>query len=293
MFRPFALIATLAALALPLASPASGKEHARVVDQLPVLANLTHIAHRSERLDRDFQIFIKRSDAAGEDSGPLPVIYFLDADQAFPLMAAYTWALTFGEEMPPSIIVGIGYGSIADGVNFRGTDYTVSSAERQEAGGADTFLDVLEQEIFPLVEGQVEADPDRRTLVGQSLGGHFVIHQAITRPGMVSLGIAVNPAIHDSPQTFYDAVAALDSDTAVQSLYISSADNDAPRFREPGLELIRRLAAHQNLPWCLKIDQLDDHTHLSSMPRAFRQAMRWHIGEQPYCGAIDPRLLEQ
>ncbi len=283
------------ALLLPLAMPAYAQEQEqetpRVVDRLPVLAGLTHIDHHSDRLGRNLQIFIKRSDAARNDPGPLPVVYLLDADQTFPLMSAYTWSLTFSEEMPPSIIVGIGYGSVARGQNFRNTDYTVPSTEREEAGGADTFLEVLEQEIFPLVESQIDADPTRRTLVGQSLGGHFVIHQAITRPGLVALGIAVNPAIHNSPQTFYDAVAALSDGEHAQRLYISSAENDVPRFRDPALGLIERVAAKPGLPWCIKIDQLDDHTHLSSMPRAFRQAMRWSNSEQVDCGVIDQRLL--
>ena len=288
-----ALLALMAAgLMLTPAKTALAQDDVRVVDRLQVLSNVEHIEHRSQRLGRSFQIFIKRSDAAPADAGPLPIIYLLDADQSFPLIASYSWSLTFSEEMPPSIIVGIGYGSVASGVNFRNTDYTVPSEMREEAGGAATFLEVLEEEIFPLVEARVDADPSQRTLVGQSLGGHFVLYQAIKRPGLVNLGIAINPAIHNSPDYFYDAIESFDPAETGQSLYISSADEDVSRFRDPALTLIQRIADRERLPWCTRIEQLDDHKHLTSMPRAFRQAMRWHGQAPRTCGEIDPRLVE-
>lgn len=289
------ILALLFALALPASAVAEAHGEPppdRVVDRMAVMSNVKHIDHYSERLGRNLQIFIKRSDAARADAGPLPVVYMLDADQTFPLMASYTWSLTFSEEMPPSIIVGIGYGSTAPGVNFRNTDYTVPSDVRAEAGGTDRFLDVFEHEIIPLVEAEVEADPTRRVLMGQSLGGHFVIHQALARPGLFALGIAINPAIHNSPEHFYEAVAAFDGETHKQRPFISTADGDAARFREPAIELYRRLARADSLPWCLRVEQLDDHNHLTSMPRAFRQAMRWNGLEDPPCGEIDPRLIE-
>ena len=54
----------------------------------------------------------------------------------------------------------------------------------------------------------------------------------------------------------------------------------------------RAIADRDRLPWCTRIEQLDDHKHLTSMPRAFRQAMRWHGQSPRNCGEIDPRLVE-
>ena len=95
----------LFAFLLALLVPASAEAHedqplARVVDRMQTLSNVIHIEHRSQRLERNLQIFIKRSDAAPEDAGPLPIVYMLDADQTFPLIASYSWSLTFSEEMP-------------------------------------------------------------------------------------------------------------------------------------------------------------------------------------------------
>lgn len=280
----------LAALAL-VATPSLNAEQPRVVDKLPVLAGTEHIEHLSPALERPFQIFIKRPDIAPPEGESVPVIYVLDADQAFPLLASYSWSLTFSEEMPPSVIVGIGYGSTAQGVNFRGTDYTVPSATREGTGGADAFIDVIESEIMPLVESKIDDEIGARTLVGQSLGGHFVLYQALAKPGLFDLGIAINPAIHNSPEWFMEQLEALEPTGQKQSLFISMADNDVPRFAVPGRAFVSALADKQNLPWCVRAEWLSDHMHLTSMPRAFRQAMRWQAQPEPECGMIDPEIV--
>lgn len=282
-----------AALALSMLPAAASAGDAPIAERLPVLAGTQHIEHVSPLLGRPLQIFIKRPAGASEDGDePLPIIYALDADQAFPLLASYSWALTFNEEMSPAILVGIGYGSIAQGVNMRGTDYTVPSATREGTGGAATFLEVIEQEIIPLVEAQVSADPERRMLVGQSLGGHFVLYQALERPGLFDLGLAINPAIHNSPEWFMEALATRGDVDGEQALFVTSAEDDVPRFGNPARQFL--LAAQANPPQglCIAARVLDDHQHLTSMPAAFRAAMRWQADPERTCGEFDPRLAE-
>lgn len=278
-----------AGLAFQAVQSAPAPEAGRVIDRLPVLAGTQHIEHVSPRLQRPLQLFVKTPDIMPEGGGPLPIIYVLDADQAFPLLAAYSWSLTFSEEMAPSILVGIGYGSTQSGVNFRSTDYSVPAEGRPQSGGAETFLAVIEQEIMPLVEASVNADPARRTLVGQSMGGHFVLYQALTRPGLFELSVAINPAIHHSPDWFNEALSRAPEGDA-QRLFISMADEDFWRFAAAGRQWVRGLAARDTMPWCVRVEMLEDHLHLTSMPRAFRQAMRWRQDGDAPCGYIDPVL---
>jgi predicted alpha/beta superfamily hydrolase len=277
-------------LAIIFASSAvSAQETDRVVDKIPVLADTIHITHNSERLGRSFEIFIKTSDQAGEQER-LPIIYVLDADQSFPLITSYSWALTLAEEMQPSIIVGIGYGAENFPPNMRGTDYT-APGDRPHYGGADAFTEVLKEEIFPRVEAITRADPERRILMGQSLGGQFVLHAALNQPGLVDLGIAINPALHRNLPLFLEMLSQTQAGSHQQHLYVSSADGDDDRFRLPAIEFIAAASQRDDLPWCLRIDQLEDHGHLTSMPRSFRNALRWYARDKPACGAIDDRLL--
>jgi predicted alpha/beta superfamily hydrolase len=232
------------------------------------------------------QIFIKPSPLIDSDGPPPPIVYILDAEQSFPLLAAYSWSLTFTEEMPPSIIVGIGYGTSNPSINKRNRDYT-APGDNPQYGGADIFMDVLEKEIFPKVEALTGGNPEQRILVGQSLGGQFVVHAALNKPGLVDLGIAINPALHNNLPLFRDALAKTEGETQLQSLYITSAAQDADRFRIPARVFIAEADAKQDLPFCLKTEILADHTHLSSMPRAFRNGMRWHHGDKNDCENTD------
>lgn len=289
------LLAALLALAtLPAAAAAHDEQ---ITERLPALAGTVHVEHVSPLLERPLQVFIKAPAGLPDDHAePLPIIYLLDADQTFPMLASYSGWLTASEEMPPSILVGIGYGSTARGVNFRNTDYTVPSASREEAGGAETFLKVIEQEIIPLVESGLPAAPPHRTLVGQSLGGHFVFYQALTRPGLFDLGIAINPAIHNSPDWFLNQLDERGESAGEQDLFVTSAENDVPRFGNPGRRFL--LAAKENPPagLCIQAHVLAGHQHLTSLPAAFRMAMLWN-GSGPrraekVCGVYDPRLAE-
>lgn len=282
IWKSLRLLAALLLTTFATTAPLSVAAQDRVIDKLPVLAGTTHIDHASPLLERNLQVFIKPSPLIDPDGPPPPIVYLLDADQTFPLMAAYSWSLTFSEEMPPSIIVGIGYGATNRAVNKRNTDYT-APGDNPQYGGADAFMDVLEKEIFPKVEELTGGDAKRRTLMGQSLGGQFVVHAALNRPGLVNLGIAVNPALHNNLPLFLDMLAKVDDTQKRQSLYISSADGDADRFRIPGRQFIAQIDAHKALPFCLKTDILIDHMHLTSMPRAFRNAMRWYRSGRSDC----------
>lgn len=275
------IFAPLVAATLMLAaSPVAAED--RVIDKLATLSGTVHIDHASPLLGRNLQIFIKASPLIDPEGDPPPIIYVLDAEQAFPLLSAYSWSLTFSEEMPPSIIVGIGYGTSNPSINMRNRDYTAPGSNPQY-GGADLFMDVLENEIFPRVEALSGGDPTRRILVGQSLGGQFVVHAALNKPGLVDLGIAINPALHNNLPLFREMLAMSEGETRLQSLYISSAEQDADRYRLPARLFIAEADTKESLPFCLKTDILEDHTHLSSMPRAFRNGIRWHYGDRVNC----------
>lgn len=237
-----------------------------LTQHLPVLTGTRHIAHHSPMLGRTLHLFIRQPDLSTEEPGPAkryPVIYLLDGDQTYPLIAAYHFYLQFAGEAPPATLVGIAYGTIDPAVNMRTTDLTAPAEGNAQYGGADRFLAALEQEIFPLVEGDM-VDRERRVLVGQSLGGQFVLHAALRRPGLFQLGIAVNPALHRNLAAFTEALAKPAPVSRPSWLYMSSADND-----------------DSALPWTLKAETLSDETHLSSLPRAYRNALRWRAGPAP------------
>ncbi len=205
-----------------------------------------------------------------------PTIYLLDGGELFPLFTAYYRYLHFGEEMPAAIIVGISYGSDTfEGGNFRSTDYTAASNEREYWGGASAFQKVLQDEVFPLIENNYRSQSDKRIIFGHSLGGQFVLYTAQTEPDLFWGYIASNPALHRNLPFFLQEARPSPEEGDRPRLFVGSGSNDSPQFRAPALKWIEHWSAVNDTPWHLKTMTLEGHTHMSAPPIAFRQGMHW------------------
>ncbi|MDH3639825.1 MAG: alpha/beta hydrolase-fold protein [Gammaproteobacteria bacterium] len=231
----------------------------------------------SEIIGRRYHIFVMLPD--GYEQSPeedYPTIYLLDGGALFPLLSAYYRYLNVGEEIPDAIIVGISYGSdnFEDG-NYRATDYTAMSPERDFWGGADKFQKFLSDELFPLIERTYRSRADRRVLFGQSIGGQFVLYTALTKPDIFWGHIASNPALHRNLPFFLQEHGKVAIAGEPSRLFVASGSMDDPRFRVPALEWIERWSNNDDNPWRLKTITLEGHTHMSAPPASFRQGMTW------------------
>ena len=231
----------------------------------------------SEILGRHFHIFIMLPDGY-EQSGDkeYPTIYLLDGGSLFPLLSAYYRYLNFGDEIPDSIIVGISYGSDNfENGNFRATDYTARSSERDYWGGAEKFQRFLSDELLPFIERAYRSSPDRRVIFGQSIGGQFVLYTALTRPDLFWGHIASNPALHRNLPFFLQEHGKAESGGEQSRLFVGSGSRDDPRFRVPTLEWIEHWSNNNDNPWQLETVNLEGHTHMSAPPACFRQGLVW------------------
>lgn len=208
-----------------------------------------------------------------------PTVYLLDGGVTYPLLSGYYRYLVLGEEIPEAIIVGIAYGT-ADwqAGNNRGHDYTAPAPDRDHYGGAAAFQELLRTEVLPLIERNYRADPTRRILFGQSLGGQFVLFTALTEPELFWGHIASNPALHRNLPFFLPG-ASPPHETTGSRLFVASGSHDDPVFRVPALEWIRAWSETDSRPWRLETRTLEGHGHFSAVPAAFRQGMRWLFGD--------------
>lgn len=141
-------------------------------------------------------------------SGGYPVIYALDGHAIFHTLAETARLQTRKPHgFDPVLIVAIGYPS---GEPFDMTrrcyDFTLP-AEKQslpkrkdgkewpEHGGADHFLDLLQEEIMPMISDLYVVDKQRQALFGHSLGGLLVLHALYTRPALFTHYAAGSPSI--------------------------------------------------------------------------------------------------
>jgi uncharacterized protein len=286
------MLSALMGIALGSPNPAHARERAPdadpagALDALHGLKSTDYFVHQSPSLGRPFHIYVKVPENAERGAAKLPVIYLLDGGETFPIIAAYSHYLTFAEEMPEAIIVGISYGTDdPENGNMRVTDFTAPAADNPAYGGAEKFLQMIENELIPRIERDYPADVKRRALVGMSLGGQFVLYAASNKPDLFDGFVAINPALHRNLPRFLDALKDIPSTEGANQarFYVVSTGDDDPRFREPAAQWISAAKAMKSRPWCLNIDQIDGESHLSGLPRAFRNAMRWMNETKPRC----------
>jgi predicted alpha/beta superfamily hydrolase len=233
-----------------------------------------HVVH-SESLDKRYELLVGLPD--GYMTSPAieyPTVYVLDGGALYPMFRSYLQFLQLGGDAPELILVGISYGTNDwQQGNDRSHDYTAPTDEREFWGGAKEFQAFLADELIPFVESEYRSRSDRRVLFGRSLGGQFVLYSAQTEPELFWGRIASNPALHRNLPLF---LSLQPPDTPVEAhLFVSSAAEDDPRFREPALEWMRHWAAAPTTPWRLHTETLEGHGHFSTPAAAFRAGIRW------------------
>ncbi|MEI6456253.1 MAG: alpha/beta hydrolase-fold protein [bacterium] len=122
-----------------------------------------------------------------------PVIYLLDAESQFIHTAGIIRFLAATNNMPPSILVSI--------VNTQRNRDLAPPSEipgDQEhltgSGGTEKFHAFLSKELIPYIEKNYRTEPFR-ILMGQSLGGLFVIHTLVNHPASFQGYIASSPSL--------------------------------------------------------------------------------------------------
>ncbi|WP_326533212.1 alpha/beta hydrolase [Pseudorhodoferax sp.] len=171
--------------------------------------------YRSERFGlesadgrRRYRVQLALPNAAPPAAG-YPLLVMLDGNAAF---AALGDGLLAGQADSgrPLAIAALGY-ETEQGLDVaaRAFDYTPpvpgesptwdDANRKRPGGGADLFLDLLEQQVLPAVQRRVPCDPARSTLWGHSYGGLLALYTLFTRPQLFPRYAAADPSLwwHD------------------------------------------------------------------------------------------------
>ena len=142
---------------------------------------------QSSILEEERQLLVSLPADYGATDQPLPVIYLLDGRAHFRLTTATVELLVRNARMPRSMVVGIANTS-------RSRDFTSVAVDGRPSGGAARFLDFLDNEVIPFIDGNFRTAP-HRTLIGHSLGGLLVMNALADRPELFQAAIAISPAV--------------------------------------------------------------------------------------------------
>ncbi|TCM22183.1 hypothetical protein EDF56_101865 [Novosphingobium sp. PhB165] len=129
-----------------------------------------------------------------------PVLWLLGGEDDFAIATMTARRLARSEGIAEGVIVTIESGSL----ERRIADYTPAvpgyaipkgfPASGVPTGGAERFLDLIEETFRPLVEGRWHLDPAQQTLAGHNFGGLLALHSLFTRRCYSTI-VAVNPSL--------------------------------------------------------------------------------------------------
>ncbi|WP_088329358.1 alpha/beta hydrolase-fold protein [Lacimicrobium sp. SS2-24] len=222
---------------------------------------------------KEFHVFVSLPHGYSEDT-KYPAIYLIDGGIMFPMLASYNNYLSISEELPPMIVVGISYGvSSFEQGNSRGHDFTLPSTVAGHYGGAEAFSNLLKRKVINQIETRFSANPEKRILFGQSLGGQFALYMAMYGDPIFWAHIASNPALHNNVEAFLNPVTA--STKHKRWLYVAQGSDDSERFRVAGNQWRLHWQKADTGTLHKNIVVLPNETHLSAPPSAFRNGLAW------------------
>lgn len=217
----FALLAALVALGAPAAQ---AQAPAAPAPETPApMLRAQQLDFTSKITGRAYRVFISRPVIPGPPGG-YPVVYMFDANANFGTVSEAARLLSSAGEARAAVIVGIGYptDSLLAVTALRLKDLTTpTTAERLAAGppsagltpantgNLDAFLQVVAQEVKPLVAARMKIDPADQTLFGHSLGGLAVLRALFTEPTAYRTYVAASPSIWWDGKSVLEGEAAL------------------------------------------------------------------------------------
>lgn len=279
-----AILAWLVLIAMPPApAPAATGNvpaHGSVpLDHLPALKGdyFPLVAASSGRVHHIYVRYPEGYDPAAATR--YPVVYLLDGDSLFPLLAPTHLFLHYDEKLPEAIVVGIAYGGFDPAINKRGIDFTApGTGTEPDQGGAPRFLAFLREQLVPEVERRYAADPARRVLLGQSRGGYFVLWSALADPDLFWGRIASNPAHGPARERLFEQPASLHRRQDLR-VAVASGTRDTAERRRIARDWTSFWAPRADAPWRVEFIEIPDGTHAASIGETYRRAMLWLFRE--------------
>jgi predicted alpha/beta superfamily hydrolase len=253
---------------------------------------------RSEHVDQVFSIDVWVPIGM---PGPHPVVYALDGNGYFGLAAQTVGPQIFGRELPPMILVGIGYeiDSPMEVVALRTRDLLPTDvegfAQRMTAqgtplpdgvrpGGADAFLTFINQELKPFIEARYSVNVEDQTLVGDSYGGTFATHVLLNSTDSFDRYVIGSPVAQWDDDFLFDNLAAYakEHDALPVTLFMSAGGLEIENgILDSTSRMIAAIEAEEFKDLELTTYIFPDETHTSVIGATLSRGLRAVFGTWP------------
>jgi predicted alpha/beta superfamily hydrolase len=293
------------------AAPAMAQVTSELAAKPATILGATQFDMPSRIAGRTYRIFVSKPVLPPPPAG-YPVVVVLDGNYGFPVAAAQMAVAELGE-LPPAIIVGVGYpvDSLIPAMKLRTTDLTTPVApdrvprEMQSGplagatfGGGEAFRRFLVEELRPRIAAEHKVDLENQALMGDSLGGLFALDVLLNHPGSFGTFVIGSPSIWwngravlageadfarrltaaPSKPRVLVTVGGLEQDSSNPPPGLAREDyvrlvNEA-RMVDNARELAERLGKVKGGPgYTVRFDNLADETHISVLPATISRGL--------------------
>lgn len=249
----------------------------------PGVPEIRHHVLSSKNVDEEYAILVSLPEGYAASQARYPVLYVLDAEKSFGLARDVVDWLSWANEMPRMIVVGIAYGETSrDWWQKRSRDLTPSPdrskiwGEWPLAGGADAFRSFLSLELFPLIEREYRANGDRG-LVGLSLGGLFGAYDLLRSDRLFGRYLLVSPAYAWDHDAILKNEAELSGRATAlpAAVYSAIGTDDEEAVKEPWQRFNAQLTGRTYDGLRFQSEVFQGETHISVFPIALTHGLKW------------------
>lgn len=227
---------------------------------------------------RDYDLYVYPPTPASLAPGRKhPVLYLLDGQWDFKLLCSIQGGLLYDKYVPDVIVVGITYsGAKANYDSLRAVDYTpLAGPNNPGSGQGAKFLAALRTEILPFIERSYPADPARRALMGNSLGGLFALYAMFTEPSLFSAYVASSPAVtYASRGSFADEAKYARTHHDLSAKLFIGVGEDEP-LATPVKEMIETLRGRRYPSLELESRVIAEERHSGNKPETYNRGLRF------------------
>lgn len=223
-------------------------------------------------------------------------IYVLDGDENFGAVTDMARLMQFGGELPPCLVVGIGYedAEAADRLDYRRGDLTPTKnpghpdwrkTKSVDYGGAPLFRRFLVETLQPAIERRFDLDRDSSVLIGHSLGGLFALDTLVQEPEAFANYLSLSPSLWFDDRLvlrqFKDALVRGAKYKGRVAVYVGDREeriSDPPaRMTSNVLELGRLVAEYRNQFAGVTVSVLPNTSHHTILGSGITQGLEFLI----------------
>jgi predicted alpha/beta superfamily hydrolase len=254
----------------------------------------------SKNVADSFSVFVNLpNNYKPEQKANYPVVYLLDANLYFDVVAAVLNKYSEVGLAPSVILVGIGYKDFQTMDSLRNRDDTYPTAipeyEMSVSGGADKFLSFINTELVPHIDSVYKTDTAKRVLMGHSLSGYFTVYTLLqdlsNKSSRFSSYIAASPSIHYNKYYLLNRFKALTSQHGRSKMikaYItyggeedaeSKTDSSVMKLQDLTNQLAKVLSGKHPEYVIFKSDIFSNLDHMDTQLPTFVKGLQWTLSK--------------